>query len=312
MLELLKVDEEFQGKIPPLTDEEFKQLEQNILADGEVNTPLVVWNGTIIDGHNRWKIIQAHPEIPYKVKEMTFKDKWEAFDWMYTNQLGRRNLTETQRTFLIGKLFEARKHTHGGNRGNQYTEVAKRKNCVLPNDTKDNHENKTAKNIAKEFGVSPRTVDAAFAYSKGIDAIKKEDPNLADDILTGKISVTHKAVESIRNIDQPEIKSTIKAIKDGTFRKCPTKKTEEEKKELNDIARRAEQSRTVSTYTPEIKDLVRDLKNNSAPYIRLLNQMISGYKGVIKGNSEIVLNTIKECIEDEIEKIKEKITNEYA
>lgn len=68
----LTVEPEFRDKIPPLTDEEFKKLEENILADGEVREPLVVWNNTIIDGHHRWRIIQSHPEIPYKVKQMTF------------------------------------------------------------------------------------------------------------------------------------------------------------------------------------------------------------------------------------------------
>ena len=72
----LKIDPEFRDKIPPLTEAEFKQLEENIVADGEVREPIVTWHGTIIDGHNRWAIILKHPEIPYKVKDMGFSDKW--------------------------------------------------------------------------------------------------------------------------------------------------------------------------------------------------------------------------------------------
>ena len=34
MLQNLSVDPEFQSKIPPLREEELKQLEENILADG--------------------------------------------------------------------------------------------------------------------------------------------------------------------------------------------------------------------------------------------------------------------------------------
>ena len=41
----LKIDYEFQSKIPPLTVEEFRQLEENILADGVVINPIIVWNG---------------------------------------------------------------------------------------------------------------------------------------------------------------------------------------------------------------------------------------------------------------------------
>ena len=47
----LRIDPEFEKKIPPLTAEEFRQLEENILADGLVINPLIIWNGVIVDGH---------------------------------------------------------------------------------------------------------------------------------------------------------------------------------------------------------------------------------------------------------------------
>ena len=49
----LKIDPEFQSQIPPLTDDEFKQLEENILKEGKLISPLIVWNNTLVDGHNR-------------------------------------------------------------------------------------------------------------------------------------------------------------------------------------------------------------------------------------------------------------------
>ena len=42
-LNALKVDPEFQGKIPPLTFEELNQLEANILRDGRIINPIIVW-----------------------------------------------------------------------------------------------------------------------------------------------------------------------------------------------------------------------------------------------------------------------------
>ena len=59
----LRIDPEFEGKIPPLTEEEFQQLESNILADGIVINPIIVWDGVIIDGHNRYRIVGKHPHI---------------------------------------------------------------------------------------------------------------------------------------------------------------------------------------------------------------------------------------------------------
>ena len=62
-LTALKIDPEFQGKIPPLTSEELDQLEKNIVSDGKVINPIIVWNGLIIDGHNRYAILQKHPDM---------------------------------------------------------------------------------------------------------------------------------------------------------------------------------------------------------------------------------------------------------
>ena len=58
----LKIDPEFQNQIPPLTDDEYKQLEENILKEGKLLSPLIVWNNTLVDGHNRYEIVQEHPE----------------------------------------------------------------------------------------------------------------------------------------------------------------------------------------------------------------------------------------------------------
>ena len=48
-LNALKIDPEFQGKIPPLNFEEEQQLEQNILHEGRLLNPIIIWNGFILD-----------------------------------------------------------------------------------------------------------------------------------------------------------------------------------------------------------------------------------------------------------------------
>ena len=111
MAEALRIDPEFESKIPPLTEEEYQLLEENILQDGVVLNPLIVWNGCIVDGHNRFRIIQAHPEIKYTVFEKEFPDRYAAIAWICCNQLGRRNLTPQQKKYLIGQRYEAEKQT---------------------------------------------------------------------------------------------------------------------------------------------------------------------------------------------------------
>ena len=118
----LTIDPEFADQIPPLTDEEYKQLEENILAEGAVINPLIVWDGIIVDGHNRFRILQLHPEITFKVHEKVFSDRLEAIAWIYKNQLGRRNLTATQYKYLVGKRYEAEKKLISNERGtNQHS-----------------------------------------------------------------------------------------------------------------------------------------------------------------------------------------------
>lgn len=122
----LKIDEEFKNLIPPLTAEEFQQLEANIIKDG-CRDALVVWNYTLIDGHNRLKICTDN-DISYRTVEKEFADRLEVKQWMLENQLGRRNLNDfckaeivLRNTALIGEITEKARENQSGFKGNQYT-----------------------------------------------------------------------------------------------------------------------------------------------------------------------------------------------
>ncbi len=52
--EKMQIREEFSSRIPPLEEEEFRQLEENILSEGCVINPIVTWNGVIVDGHKKY------------------------------------------------------------------------------------------------------------------------------------------------------------------------------------------------------------------------------------------------------------------
>ena len=70
----LKIDPEFQSQIPPLTDDEFKQLEENILKEGKLLSSLIVWGNTLVDGHNRYEIemcIRDSRHLPLLKKQET-------------------------------------------------------------------------------------------------------------------------------------------------------------------------------------------------------------------------------------------------
>ncbi len=191
-LTALKIDPEFQGKIPPLTSEELDQLEKNIVSDGKVINPIIVWNGLIIDGHNRYAILQKHPDIQYAVHEKEFADRYEAIVWICKNQLGRRNLTVEQKKYLVGKQYEAEKALVPNEKGtNRYTVLVGAQN---------EHQlkrQKTCEKIAAEIGSTPIFVRRSEEFAKGVDAAEEAVPGTRRKVLSGEVKPTAAEIASV-------------------------------------------------------------------------------------------------------------------
>ena len=107
----LKIDPEFQSQIPPLTDDEFKQLEENILKEGKLLSPLIVWNNTLVDGHNRYTILQKHPEICFSTMPLPFESREEVLAWICKNQLGAAQSFPRTETLPAGEAVRIRKES---------------------------------------------------------------------------------------------------------------------------------------------------------------------------------------------------------
>ena len=189
-LNALKIDPEFQGKIPPLTFEELNQLEANILRDGRIINPIIVWEGLIVDGHNRFIIAKKHPEIPFTVHETEFANRYEAIIWICKNQLGRRNLTPEQKKYLIGKQYDAEKAIHGGDRKSSSAKSSSQNGNLIENP-------KTCKRIAVENGVSKNTVIRAEEFAKGVDAAEEAVPGTRQKVLSGEVRPTAAEIASV-------------------------------------------------------------------------------------------------------------------
>ena len=297
MMLQLKIDPEFRSKIPPLTEAEFKQLEANILDAGKVYEPIAIWNNTIVDGHNRYKIAMDHPEIEWTVREMTFTDKWAAFDWMYKNQLGRRNLTEQQRTYILGKLYEARKHTQGGSRGNQYTKLATAEKRLLPKNTDG-----VSIIIAKEQNVGKTHVKDSYQYAKGIDAIREEEPELADSILKSEKKVLKKDIQTIGRADPERKKELIKKVKTGL--PIPS-----EKENLTEYENVAESLSDEHVMEFSASDLAAQIRINAEMFVRTLSNLLMDHSNLCNENPLFIVRTIDECLINQIDKIKERLSN---
>jgi len=208
MMEELTIDPEFESKCPPLTKEEFAQLEENIVAEGIVLTPIIIWNRIIVDGHNRWKILSRHTDIDYRTHDKQFNNRYEAISWICKNQLGRRNLTPHQKKYLIGQRYDAEKQAESFH-GNQYTLAGKSGDAQ-----NEHHQNEglTCQRIAKETNTSHSYVRRAAPYAKGVDAAEEAVPGTKEALLSGDLKASDKEVTAIGLAPVEERASMVEAI----------------------------------------------------------------------------------------------------
>jgi hypothetical protein len=165
----LVIDPEFEGLCPPLSDEELAQLEVNILADG-CRDAIAVWEPegaggpqVITDGHNRYRLCTVHG-IEYRVDVRPFESREEAINWIIDNQLGRRNMTPEQTSYLRGKRYNREK------RQGERTDL-------VGADTSGHQAQKsdtTAAAIGRQYGVDEKTIRRDGEFAKAIDELEEK------------------------------------------------------------------------------------------------------------------------------------------
>jgi hypothetical protein len=209
----LKIDDGFRQLIPPLSPEELQQLEQNILRDG-CRDPLSVWNSTILDGHNRYEICTRH-EIPFAIQRINLKNREEAIVWICANQLGRRNISEETRKYLIGKRYEMEKilgaHNVAGT--NQHTKNEVRAK-MLPEPPYGITAGRTRERLAEEYNISHATVLKYEKYAQALDSLAKVSPELVPKILSGEVKVSHENALEMSRLSGQDVKRLSQLITD--------------------------------------------------------------------------------------------------
>lgn len=180
----ITIREEFKCLIPPLSPEELEQLEENILKEG-VRDPLILWpvgdEFILVDGHNRFSVCQKH-NIQFPFKKVEFKDDEDVRAWMVKNQLGRRNLSKEQQSYLRGLRYIQEKQQ--GRRADL---------------TSDQNEPKleTAERLAEEYNVSPNTIKRDAQFAAGVESIGKEHPEIKKEILQGKTELKKQDIQAV-------------------------------------------------------------------------------------------------------------------
>lgn len=213
----ITIDEELQSLIPPLAQDEYEQLEQNILTEG-CREPITLWHFhdqyILVDGHNRYNICSRH-NIKYNVQLREFNSKEQAKDWMITNQLGRRNLTPLQQSYLRGKRYANEKKAWGGKRD----QLASGHNAHLSPDvmtsgaaTPDSEPLQTAARLAGEYGVNEKTIRRDEQFAQNLERLTKNDNALRWKILSGQIKAGKKTITGLSDMPAKLLKSISKKL----------------------------------------------------------------------------------------------------
>jgi N6-adenosine-specific RNA methylase IME4 len=195
----LKTKNEFRELLPPLSIEEYTNLEIDCIKNG-IREPLLIWKNIIIDGHNRYSIAQKN-KLLFKTKTMDFKNKSEVINWIIFNQLSRRNLTNEARAYFIGLLY---KHTK-----------QKRENNLLNNTERQNLPIDTSKKIAGEYGISPKSVRNNETFTDIIDRIGIFNSKLKNDILAGNTNLNKTDLLRIAALDDRRLKEILPKLEKG-------------------------------------------------------------------------------------------------
>jgi len=221
----LKINPVFRDLIQPLTAEEFKQLEDNVLKDG-IRDAIVVWNDTIIDGHNRYQLAQEHG-LEFSVHEVNFESEDHAVLWIIDNQMGRRNLADFVKLELQQKradvLYEQGRQVMSEasqeqtNRGNQYKKVEGLSTMDKPSKTEPAHNTRDI--IAESLNWGTGKV------ARGQYVIKHAPEEVKQQLRAGDLSMNeaYNAVkkqekEINKNRRAEEIKNTIYTPVENVFK----------------------------------------------------------------------------------------------
>ena len=191
---MITIDSEFQSLIPALSAEEYGQLEENILHDG-IRDALIVWDGILLDGHNRYKIAQKY-DLPYEVQEMDFDSRADAEIWVIKNQFGRRNLSAYDRSILALRLKPIIAAQAKEKEQERKTTFQKSEKSSLPAVN-------TTKEIAKAAGVSHDTI----AKVEKIET--QATPEIKAAVKSGEMSINQAYQATRREEKKAEVQKRI-------------------------------------------------------------------------------------------------------
>lgn len=234
------IDKEFQDRLWSLSEDEYESLKQSLIKDG-CREPLVLWNNILVDGHNRYKICKTF-DVEYRTIQKHFNSRKDVLEWIDTNQLSRRNLTDEQRSLLRGRLSKNYKQEIGGNRWSCCDKMSQQE-------------------VAKELGVNTKTLQRDEKYFDAYEDIKTNVGKVkADEIIK---NVSKQDLIQIGKLDPFAQEEVINKLNSGTKYKSGTSIVKEVMKEKHFQERKVDIPSNIKIYNDDCRNILKDIPDNS-------------------------------------------------
>ena len=278
--ENLKIDPELQSLLPPLSEGEYQQLEDNIVNNGyDKNFPIMVWKGYIADGHNRYKICKDHNITDYTVTTLAYQTKEEVMEWMLDVQLGRRNLNKAQRVLAAEKFREYYERQARENMSEGGSKAAPGKRVVQMDKPFENEEKiDVRKNLSQKAGVGSGT------YYRCKTVLNSTNEELKQQMLSGEITINaaynmvkedmkkenEKDDDGIREVESSVPENHPEELDNNTTISSThsiDKKTENDDVFIDDMTSNAEVVSEPEDTLENNKDVIKDVFDQSLPIL---------------------------------------------
>lgn len=218
----LTIDPQFDKLCPALRAEELEALHAQLERDG-VKDKIFAWvdptdprkRERILDGHHRYRWATKH-DRPFVRELVDLPDRAAAIDWIVERQIGRRNLTDAQHSYMMGRYYLAKKKPVG--RPAKAAETEPQENGAAGGPLPE-AEGRTVLAVAEAHGVSPTMIKASARFAEALDHVAEEAGKQGEEfkqaVLTGELKATKAAVERLAGAGKRAIRKVAKAVAEG-------------------------------------------------------------------------------------------------
>ena len=185
--ERIEINPLYRDTLNPLTDEESRQLEMNILQEGGFLSPILYHlseegGEVLVDGHHRYAIWKEHegdvdifPPTMSEVTELSGASEESVIDWIREHQRGRRNDPTLREQYEMGQeVLEVKEN--GG----------------------------TIKDYAEENEVTASQAGHAAALAKAVDEGENTEPGFRDQVLGDETASAAGTIQKVKDLNATE------------------------------------------------------------------------------------------------------------